>query len=288
MSSRDQIKEKSILTLVANQGKIKTMPRKQLTLHFIQNNIHEEQPEKNAEQILKSLQKIKLKKNDLVLLPEFFLGHTKNSKRRARYAEFYRSFNVTLCQAAKKNKIFIYGSFLNKQKKNYKNTAALYGSQGKILATYHKIHLFRYEGEHKTLRPGQKPILFKTPWGKVAPLICYDIRFPELLRELTWQGAKMAFVCAQWPDTRRHHWLTLLQARAIENQIFILACNRRGKKDSLKYAGDSVVVSPWGEILLHLKNQDAFGSCQIQIDDVDKIRKQYPFWRDAQKLGFKK
>ncbi len=95
----------------------------------------------------------------------------------------------------------------------------------------------------------------------------------------------MALVCAQWPVARVDHWLTLLRARAIENQIFVLACNCRGKKRDMVFKGHSCVISPWGEILFLLKGK-SFGFFDVDLNQVALIRKKYPFFKDALKNKF--
>ena len=108
------------------------------------------------------------------------------------------------------------------------NTAVLYAPDGALLGSYRKIHLFRLMQEPRYLAPGDHATLCPTPWGPVGLAICYDIRFPELFRAMALAGAVLFLVPAQWPVRRLEAWLLLARARAVENELFVAACNRVG------------------------------------------------------------
>lgn len=256
------------------------MKKNHLRVAFIQYKIAENKPCQNSNVLLQQIRTCARKKNDLILLPEICLGGTQKAGERDEYAKIYKRFTQEIKKLCAQHKIWIYGSVLEKSNKDFFNTALLISPQGHIQARYRKIHLFCYEEEHKTFTAGQKPVMAHSPWGKTGLIICYDLRFPELARQLTIKGAKVLLICAQWPQGRREHWLALLKARAIENQIFVLACNRTGQKRDLHYSGDSCVISPWGEILLQLKKNQTTGICEIDLNEVEQVRKKYPFLRD--------
>lgn len=257
------------------------MLKNHIKIAIMQNKIDFRNLQRTALVLEATLKQVRQKHPHLICLPEIFLGGALKPENRKIVAEFYEHFVKKLQILAKKNKFFFFGSILERSGKKFFNTAVLISNTGKISAIYHKHNLFRLLDEHKIYSQGKKPRLWNSPWGKIAPLICYDIRFPEFLRNLTLKGARFALVCAQWPSSRRDHWLTLLKARAIENQMFVIACNARGKKGKLSFVGDSCVISPWGKVLFQMKKDQEIGYFKIDLSLVENIRKKYPFLKDV-------
>jgi len=134
------------------------------------------------------------------------------------------------------------------------NTATVF-DRGQRLGSYRKLHLFSPNLEPRHHAPGSEPQVFSTRLGRFGVLICYDLRFPELARYYFHKGAELLLVPGQWPEARAQHWRTLLRARAIENQVFVLGCNRTGQEPSVKshepqsFLGDGRIVDPTGELL---------------------------------------
>jgi len=128
------------------------------------------------------------------------------------------------------------------------NTLFVVGPNG-VAGRFRKQQLFVPMGEEGHFRPGENPQSIATELGLVGGLVCYDLRFPDLARAMAGQGAGILLVSAQWPAMRREHWRTLLAARAIENQLFIVACNRCGITGSTQFGGGSMVIGPDGAIL---------------------------------------
>lgn len=256
------------------------MAKKNLKIGFVQYAIRDFCVEQNSQTLIRQITKLIPQNPDLIVLPEIFLGGPKEKKDYPQYSSDYQSFLSTLKKIASQSDVHFYGSFIEKEKQDHYNTAAFIQPSPHKNLYYRKIHLFRYEGEHKTYSPGNTTPVWKSPWGCIAPLICYDIRFPESLRKQVVNGAKIALVTAQWPDSRIAHWLTLLRARAIENQIYVIACNRTGSKKHLRYNGHSCVISPWGDYLLNLNAQQITGVCEIDLNLVDKTRREFPFLKD--------
>ncbi|MBU0506580.1 MAG: nitrilase-related carbon-nitrogen hydrolase [bacterium] len=269
------------------------MKNKKLKIAFVQNDPQNNEFFKNQKPTMMLIDEAMALKPDLVMLPEMFLSGPRKISLRKDFCLAYNDFLTALKIKAKQERVCFFGSYyakINKRVGNpisYANRAFFLNHQGKISGYYDKIHLFSLDGEDKVFAPGRKAKNIMTPWGRVAPLICYDIRFPELLRALTCRGAVFSLVSAQWPASRIDHWLMLLQARAIENQIFVIACNRVGKKGRLSFNGHSCVISPWGEVLLCLTGKQRVGACTIDLDQVTHIRKAYPFFQDAQTKRFR-
>lgn len=130
-----------------------------------------------------------------------------------------------------------------------RNEAVAFGPDGRELARYAKLHTFNPAGEGEHYERGDRLAAFSWGGGQVAPLVCYDLRFPEVFRAAAARGAELFAVIANWPTARVDHWLTLLQARAIENQAYVIGVNRCGQTPKLDYPGRSLIVDPRGRIL---------------------------------------
>lgn len=147
---------------------------------------------------------------------------------------------------------------------------------GKLIGKYRKTHLFTPMKEDYFLKSGESPLLCSTSVGKIGVLICYDVRFPELARRLTLDGAKMLAVPAEWPHPRLDHWKTILKARAIENQLFVIAANRCGRQKSVRFCGNSMMVNPWGEVIGEAGEDQTTVTAGIDVSLVDRYRAELP------------
>jgi len=144
-------------------------------------------------------------------------------------------------------------------------------------ARYDKAHLFSYVNEDRYMEPGEMLVHHEAPWGHVGCAICYDVRFPEVFRTYALQGVELVFCPAAFPHPRLEHWRTLLRARAIENQLFIVATNQVGHEsfgiaNRLEYFGHSLVVDPWGEILVEGPEEETLLSTAIDLRKASEIR----------------
>jgi len=143
------------------------------------------------------------------------------------------------------------------------NSFVLAGPDGTV-HRYRKLHPFTHAGEHERFRAGEKPVTVQVGGLRITPFICYDLRFADVFWTAA-PGTDVYLVPANWPSPRRQHWQTLLQARAIENQAYVVGCNRIGTAgDGTEHAGDSRIVSPMGELLA-----TAAGVETIVLADVD-------------------
>jgi predicted amidohydrolase len=172
------------------------------------------------------------------------------------------------------------GSIIEKDNNIY-NTFFLLDREGP-LAKYRKIHLFKEEKDY--FSAGEDSTVIDTGFGRVGLAICYDIRFPEQFRRLTKKGAEIILVTAEFPSPRDNHWKVLLQARAIENQVFVIAVNRVGRDKRQEYFGKSMVIDPWGEIMLEGGSSEEIFSCEVDISLVSKIRNEFPVLSDSKTL----
>ena len=181
---------------------------------------------------------------------------------------------------AQHNKISIVGSLLEKRGSDVANSAAFFAPNGRMMGVYRKIHLFRLMDEDKWLTAGQAPLAIDLPWGRTGIAICYDLRFPELFRRYATEGAKLIVIPAEWPIQRVEHWRTLLQARAIENQCYIVATNACGVTGDTTFGGHSMIVDPWGKIVIEGGEEPNLLTAEVELNLVDEVRQRIPVFED--------
>lgn len=160
------------------------------------------------------------------------------------------------------------------------NTAVYFDSSGRILGHYTKIHLFQLMSEHRYLTAGDHPTVLQTSWGRIGLAICYDLRFPELFRSYALAGVSAIFLPAEWPHPRLAHWQVLLRARAIENQVYMIACNRVGVSGDTHFLGHSCIIDPWGEIIVEAGEEEQLVTAEIDIGKVNQARSRIPVFED--------
>jgi predicted amidohydrolase len=239
------------------------------------------EPEQNLAKVEEWTAEAARRGSQLVVFPELWstgydLENVANHATRLTEGMFARMGSL-----ARQYAIGIYGSCLSELGEGrYGNTAVLYGSDGQLLGTYTKLHLFRLMQEDRYLIGGQQLTLANTAWAKVGLSICYDLRFPELFRAYALAGAQAMLVCAEWPNPRLAHWQTLLVARAIENQAFVIACNRVGESRGVSFFGHSCVVDPWGEFVANAGGAEGLVTVAFDPDQVAAVRQQIPVFQD--------
>lgn len=171
------------------------------------------------------------------------------------------------------------GSVSVKRDDKFYNTMYTFNKDGELVGEYSKAHLFRLMDEHLYLQAGSEMNRFALGDIEAAGVICYDIRFPEWLRSHALAGAKVLFVPAQWPTPRIDHWKTLLQARAIENQCFVIAVNRTARKVE-NFNGQSMIIQPWGEVLWTGAEDEELAIIDVDFSIVDEVRGRIPVYDD--------
>lgn len=175
---------------------------------------------------------------------------------------------------------FVGGSVLAADGGKFFNRAQVIDRAGHYAASYDKVHLFRLMDEDRFLASGSRLSLFDAGGLRCASVICYDIRFCELLRRLAVEGAECLFVSAEWPSPRIGHWSTLLRARAIENQMFLAACNRCGITEGTEFAGHSALFAPDGRILAEAGTSEEIIWADFDPEQVRQARKLIPVFED--------
>ena len=181
---------------------------------------------------------------------------------------------------ARRHRIYILGSILELEGGEVYNCAACFTPDGELAGSYRKIHLFGLFDEDVWLAPGEAPLCLDLPWGATGVAICYDLRFPELFRGYAVGGARIIVLPAEWPMARVGHWRTLLQARAIENQCVMVACNAAGTTGDLVVGGHSMIVDAWGKVLAEGGAEAQLLGATVDLAQVDEVRQGIPVFAD--------
>ncbi|MDD9267702.1 carbon-nitrogen family hydrolase [Paenibacillus sp. GCM10023248] len=255
----------------------------QLHLALIQMNITIGEPDTNFARLEQLLQEAVqgAVKPDVIVFPEMWntgyalteiqqLADPNGKRTRSFLSGFAKEHGVNI----------IGGSIAAKQDDRVLNTIYAFDRSGAEIAEYSKIHLFRLMDEEKYLHSGDQLGRFELEGVPAGAMICYDIRFPELARKLALDGARILFVPAEWPHPRLHHWRTLLTARAIENQMYVVSCNRVGTSGTTDFFGHSMVIDPWGEVLVEGGETEAVLRATIDLEEVVRVRAKIPVFED--------
>ena len=176
--------------------------------------------------------------------------------------------------------VYVIGGYVQRRREGTGlNTALSISPAGVTLAEYGKVHLFSFLGEDKVHQAGAGPRPFQIEGVEAACFICYDLRFQGLFG-LVAERAHLIFVIASWPKARQHHWNTLLTARAIENQLYIVGVNRVGTGGGIDYAGGSAIIDPQGRTVAQGGDQEEIVIADIDGDLVEQTRREMPFLLD--------
>lgn len=258
-----------------------------LSITTIQTNLHWEDKEANILMLEEKIRNIKEKTN-IVVLPEMFTtGFSMNAKLLAENMD-----GITISwmrKIAAKKKIILTGSIIVEDDGKYYNRLIWMLPNGEV-GHYDKRHSFSLAGEQEHYTRGSKRLIASVGGWKINLCICYDLRFPVWTRQViettSDQAAAPEFdvliYVANWPERRSHAWTTLLQARAIENQTYVIGVNRVGNDgNELYHSGDSMVVDPLGEKIYHKEHQEDIHTITLEKSVLNEVRNKLPFWRDA-------
>jgi omega-amidase len=237
------------------------------------------------ENIDKNLQNIELRlssireKTELIILPEMFTtGFTMNA---AALAEPMGGKTMQwMHKIAVKYNAVVTGSLIIKENNKFYNRLIWMRPDG-THEHYDKRHMFALGNEHETYTAGNKRIIVELNGWKICPVICYDLRFPVWLRNVGGEY-DLLLIVANWPERRALHWRTLIPARAIENQAYVVAVNRVGHDGNEVYhSGDSNCIDPNGKVIYYKRDEEDMYTFTIVGDEIEKIRRAMPFLKDA-------
>lgn len=189
---------------------------------------------------------------------------------------------------ASDHRLVIAGSLPERAGNGVYNTLYVINATGAVTGQYRKAHLFQPSGEHLHFRRGSRSELALTDLGAVGPVICYDLRFPELSRKYFLEGATLLCVSAQWPSVRKAHWELLNTARAVENQLFVAASNAVGRSGEFHFAGGSLILSPWGERLAFGGEEEGLAMAMIDPSQVIESRRRIPCAQDRNERAYRR
>lgn len=216
---------------------------------------------------------------DLLIFPEMTLtGFIMKSDKFTE--DLVGATYLYFSSLAKEKKCAVMYGVIEKGKRKNFNTLVHLNNQGKIIATYRKIHPFAYSKENIFYGKGKEVVITRVKGLKIGLSICYDLRFPELYRYYAKEKVDMIVDIANWPDTRIEHWRTLLKARAIENQCYVAGVNRVGDDPKLHYNGFSSVFDPMGKEIVAVENEEKVIVAEIDKSYVSDVRKKLPFLND--------
>jgi len=247
-----------------------------LKVTLIQSYLFWEDVQKNLQQFDMKINQLN-QRTDLIVLPEMF--NTGFSMNTAKLAETMDGPTVTwMKKTAQLTGSVITGSLIIKENGNFYNRLLWVRPEGEI-STYDKKHLFGLGDETAHFSAGKDKLIVELNGWKICPMICYDLRFPVWCRNE--EETDLLIFVANWPEKRSHHWRTLLIARAIENQEYVLGVNRVGDDANLFYhSGDSMLIHPMGNILFQKVDEEDVYTAILSKDEVEKTRRSLPFLAD--------
>ena len=249
-----------------------------LTVAAVQFNIHLGDIEANWQAAQQGVRTAAAQGAKLAVLPEMWSSGydyrhlAELATRTPEILERLRALSAEL-------ELTIVGSLAESDGDKVCNTAWVI-DQGAIVGKYRKLHLFSTMGEDRFLHAGDQYLVVATSVGRLGIAICYDLRFPELFRRMALDGAEIFCLPAEWPKPRQEHWRTLLRARAIENQLFVVAANCCGVQGKLDFFGMSLLLSARGEVLAEAGEIDACLVADFDFAEMEEYRQQIPCFRD--------
>ena len=257
-----------------------------LTITTIQSNLYWQDKEANLQMLEQKINSIE-QKAELVILPEMF--STGFSMQPETYAETMEGETIQWMQrVSKENGIILTGSVIIEEGGNYFNRLIWMLPNGQM-GHYNKRHLFAYAEEDKFYTAGNKRLIASVKGWKINLQVCYDLRFPVWARQQSAENNTeydVLIYVANWPEKRNHAWKTLLCARAIENQCYVIGVNRVGNDgNNIYHSGNSLVIDPLGQVLYHMADEEDINTITLSKEKLEEVRTRFPFWKDADDFG---
>ena len=256
-----------------------------LTFTLVQTDLFWEDKKANLLMLEEKILNLK-DKTQIVVLPEMF--STGFSMLPNLFAETMQGYTIDwMKRIASTQKIILTGSVMIEEEGNYYNRLIWMMPNGQF-GYYDKRHCFAYANEDKHYTAGKTKTIAQVNGWKINLQICYDLRFPVWVRQQKNNLYDAIIYVANWPERRSTAWKSLLVARAIENQCYVIAVNRVGKDgNDIEHSGDSMVINPLGEILYQKNNVEDIFTITIDKNTVEEVRNKFPFWKDADDFNIK-
>ncbi len=250
----------------------------------------------NRSRVEQLLDQSQIEADSLIVLPEMFeTGFSMNLSATAQTEQ--RESEQFVRDLAKRHRSAVLAGIVspavesaagacdtNPDSKTACNEAVVVSPDGDILARYQKMQPFTLSGEDRHYPAGSKHCVFEWQGTRIAPFVCYDLRFPELFRSALDDGAEMFVVIACWPAVRSEHWVRLLQARAIENLALVVGVNRCGSEPNLQFDGRSCAFDQLGKCLFEADGSEQVLTTQLDVEAMRKWREKFPALRDRRAL----
>ncbi|MBK8609488.1 MAG: amidohydrolase [Chitinophagaceae bacterium] len=263
-----------------------------LTITTIQSNLIWEEKSANLRLLEKKIVEIE-EKTEIVILPEMFsTGFSMNPELLAETME--GETIEWMKRVSRENGVVLTGSLIIKEEDKYYNRLVWMLPNGQF-GHYDKRHLFAFGEEDKHYSPGNKRLIASVKGWKINLQVCYDLRFPVWARQAPPAAGSAAgtgveydilIYVANWPERRSHAWKTLLCARAIENQCYVIGVNRVGSDaNNIYYSGNSLVIDPLGQVLYHMADEEDVNTITLQKEVLEDVRTKFPFWKDADQFN---
>ena len=258
-----------------------------LKVTIIQSMLHWENGEENLAMFAQKMASIS-KPTDVIVLPEMF--NTGFSMLSQNMAENMDGKTVVWMKAqAKKSNAVVTGSLIIEENNEYYNRL-IWAQPDGIIYTYDKRHLFRMADEHKSFSSGKNRIIISYKGWRICPMICYDLRFPVWSRNSSKSETPaydVLIFIANWPEVRKMHWIKLLEARAIENQCYVVGVNRIGEDENgFSYSGNSAVINYLGETMVNTPEKVSFEEkVSLSLSDLNDWREKFPLSLDGDEFN---
>ena len=248
-----------------------------------------EAKEENLLQCRRYIEKAASSQCDMILFPEMTLtGFSMDTQKLSEDDTSPETLEAFRKEAAAKSIAIVFG-YIRSTGEGAENVLVYLDRCGEINCEYVKIHPFSYAGEDRFYKPGDTLSVGEVNGCVIGMSICYDLRFPELYTALRREGSEIIVNIANWPQKRVEHWRTLLRARAIENQVFMIGVNRTGEDGSgLKYVASSMIVSPEGEPLEPTKQAGVYAEYDLDMEKLATYRESFPVHQDRKEKLYKR
>jgi omega-amidase len=234
----------------------------------------------NHARVRSLIEKAEPQPGSLVVLPEMFATGFSMNVETIDDSESGETQDF-LAQTAAEYRIYLLGGVVTRHANGRGiNQCVVYATDGRELARYSKMQPFTLGGESDHYAAGENLCLFDLEGFKVASFICYDLRFPEIFRAAVRRGANLYTVIASWPVAREEHWVTLLKARAIENQAYVIGVNRFGNDPKFFHPGHSLIVHPSGKVMAEAGREECAIRAELSLEELVKYRQELPFLND--------